>query len=98
MIAFPAERRTHIMVDVMSRPATTELNLIGDGCYARAISEVRLRGLNLIDLQPMETAFLAVWHSDGVTESSTPQREVVAQMLWEQDGNDERVTVKIWGP
>ena len=97
MKAFPARKKTEIIRQIMSRFPTEELNLEGNNNCAKTVLKLRARGLELIDLQALETAVTTVWYGKNTSILGQVRSEVAALLLWEYKPDDEDVTtVRVW--
>lgn len=97
MKSFPVEQRARIIRKIMTNPPVTEWNLDGDNSYVRAMLRLRARGLGLIDLQPQEDAFSAIWYRRERSLLGRPKAEVAAMVVWERDGNAGGITTfRVW--
>ena len=97
MKSFPVEQRARIIRKIMTNPPVTEWNLDGDNSYVKAMLRLRALGLGLIDLQPQENAFSAIWYRRRRSLWGRPKAEVAAIVVWERDGSaGGTTTVKVW--
>lgn len=97
MAAFPVERKVQIIRRIMSSPPLTEWNCDDHNSYAKAMLQLRARGLGLIDLQPQETAFTAIWYGRKRSLLGRLKAEIAAMVLWEIVGDaGSTTTVRIW--
>src|SRR3990172_3313400 len=97
MNAFPVEQRVRIIRKIMTNPPVTEWNLDGNESYVNAMLRLRARGMELIDLQPQEHAFTAIWYRRERSLWGRPKAEVAAMVVWEADENSGgTTTVRVW--
>lgn len=97
MITFPVRQRARIIQSIMSNPPVSEWNCEGNTSYVKAMLQLRARRLGLIDLQPQETAFTAIWYRKERSLLGLLKAEVAAMVLWEFDGDTgSKTTVRFW--
>ena len=97
MKAFPAKEKAQIIRQIMSRSPAEELNFEGNDTCAKTILGLRMRGLELIDLQPQETAVTTVWYAKKTSYLGLAKSEVAALMLCQFKADDEDLTtVRLW--
>jgi len=97
MLTFPVQQRAKIIQRMMSNPPASEWNCEGNNSYVKAMLQLRARGLGLIDLQPQETAFTAIWYRKQRSLLGLLKAEVAAMVVWEFDGDTgSKTTLKVW--
>lgn len=97
MRTFPADRKMKIMREIMSERPVAERNFEGNTFCAKAILKLRADGMRLIDLQPLETAFVSIWYKKCGSFLSWAKSGVAAMVVWETNDHDNDVTtVRIW--
>jgi hypothetical protein len=97
MKAFPADQKSKIMREIMSRSPVAERDFEGNTHCVKTILKLRADGLRLIDLQPLESAFTSVWYKRNESLLGRAKTEVAAMVVWAcNDGDDDVTTVKIW--
>ena len=97
MKTFSENTKRKIISEIMIRTPVEESNLHGNTSYAKAVLKLRARGLELIELQPQETALTTVWYSQTRTLLGCMKLEVAAMLIGEFGGHDENsATLRIW--
>jgi hypothetical protein len=97
MKAFPADQKSKIMREIMSRCPVAERQFEGNTHCVKTILKLRADGLRLIDLQPQESAFISVWYKRNGSLLGRAKTEVAAMVVWAcSDCEDDVTTVKIW--
>lgn len=98
MKAFPADQKLKVMREIMSRSPIAERHFEGNTYCVKTILKLRADGLQLIDLQPQESAFTSVWYKKrNGSLLRRAKMEVAALVVWECNAREDDVTtVKIW--
>lgn len=97
MNTFPVTQKVRIIQRIMSTLPMARWNWEGNNGYIRTMLQLRARGLRLIDLQPQETAFTAIWYRKERSLLGRLKAEVAAMVVWEFNGDTGGITtVIVW--
>src|SRR5512146_2207204 len=91
--AFPDTRKAAVIHKMMSHEPAQSVVLNGNTDFEKTVLKLHRDGFGLIDLQPQETAFSAVWYRKGGTLLPWA-REQVAMLLWEAP--EQSTTLMTW--
>lgn len=97
MKAFPAEQKSRIMREIMSRYPVAERNFVGNTHFVKTILKLRADGMRLIDLQALETAFTSVWYKRNGSLLGKAKTDVAAMVVWATSASeDDTTTLRVW--
>ena len=97
MRSFPADLKSRIMREIMSRSPVAERKYEGNTHFVKTILKLRADGLRLIDLQALETAFSSIWYKKNASLLGRTKSDAAAMVVWEGSERDDDVTtVRVW--
>ena len=68
----------------------------GENCYENTAARLRAKGYQLIDLDPREATFTAVWYRKTRSWLGLRISEHAAMLVWESTDDGEQTTLHRW--